>query len=287
MGVASVELDGSYRASGAGMGEGAPRGGCMLSGSTSRYLSPVPGGPARGSPPGTKVPAGDAPGLTGSYGRPSAATSCPSRRWHRGRTTGVRSCPLPAGSRGRQREPMENHFQPSGRKLPSPWGFDSGAYVNKGSEGVRCLGWYCWALTCLIFLLSLPSNGLVSFCSLLFLGTFGRSEPPAKEWPTPQPVGGTWPAAVAGGDTLAAPLHPLLQGCSSEQGQDCLLPLTAFRSRSPSALVSSAGAWTPAEGVPWLLCQSCLLADSLWLRRLPCCWPVHSDLLVLVTSTCF
>lgn len=89
-------------------------------------------------------------------------------------------------------------------------------------------------LTCLVaFFLSPPCNGLISFCSLFFLHILATRIPQPKN-DQHQHLGGTWPAAIAGGSKLATSLHPLRQGCSGERGAGLLslLPLTTVRGRS-------------------------------------------------------
>lgn len=56
---------------------------------------------------------------------------------------------------------------------------------------------------------------------------------------------------------------------------------------SPDGLPSRP--WAARLGLERLrrVCQSRSLADRLWLGQLSCCSPAHSDLLVLVTSSCF
>lgn len=278
---------GAPEPAGPGWGQSAPRGGRMLSGSSSSILAPSLG-VGEGFSPGYQGVAWL--GAIGGHLLPPPVRAGDGM-W--GGTTGARRCPEPARSQGSQDDQMGNHLQPSGRKLPSPRGFGSGTYVCEGREDVSHLGGCRWVLTRLVaFLLSPPCNGLVSFCSLFLPGILAAWIPQPKN-DRHQHLGGTRPGATAGAGKLSASLHPLQRSCEWGAGLLSLLPLTTVRGRSqlrwPSqlALGCSAGAWTPEEGVPRLLRQSRLLADRLWLGRLSCCWPARSDLLVLVTSSCF
>lgn len=78
-------------------------------------------------------------------------------------------------------------------------GCQSSWVILLGAELPRC-----------IFILSLPCNGLVSFCSLFFLGFSATRVPQPKE-DQHQHLRGPQPAAIAGGGKLAASLRP----CSS------------------------------------------------------------------------
>lgn len=267
-----VKLDGGCRAGGQGWGEDAPRGGLMLSGNTS--CLPCPGSGRRGGFL-SRVPGCLREMLQGAIGDHLLPPPVRAGDGMRAGTTGARRCLVPAQSQTRQDERMGNHLQPSGGKRPPLWGFDSGVCVCKGTKAVSRLGWYRWVLNCLMaFFLPPPCNGLISFCGLFFLHFLATRVPHPKKDQCQR---------------LRSTHRQQLQ----EQASWTLLSIPTAHGRSQlrwpyqPALGCSAGAWAPEQGVPRSRCQSRLLADRLWLGRLSCCWPAHSDLLVLVTSSCF
>lgn len=146
-----------------GWGEGEPRGGTAAMG---QHLLPwpwVPGGILPRAPGCLWVML---LGPAGCYRQPSAATSCPSRRWH-------------VGSQGSLTELVGNPTTSRG-DIATALGFHSA--LCGGSEEAGHLEWYVWVLSPVgAFSLSLPRNGLVSFCTFLFLA-FSTPQIP---WPTP------------------------------------------------------------------------------------------------------
>lgn len=260
---------GATEPAGQGWGEDAPRGGWMLSGSISCHPCPVPGRRGGLLP---RVPGclrEMLPGLAGRYRRPSAATSCPSRRWHAGRD---HEGPALPGACTKPREPRWVDG-----KLPAAFRLETAISLRlwqwclcmQGQRGCQS-SWVILLgadLSHCIFPVSTMqwSHFLLQF---VLSGYLGHLDPPAKEWPTPT----SWRHPASSNCRRRQAFWPLLsipggRAAAGSGGQDSS---PSFPSPQFVAAPSSAGLpsrlWAARLGLERLrrVCHACCARAVCW-----------------------